>query len=59
MQWIGTPVLAAVAVVPAMLCVGEAGAVFVSGPIVLAPFVAWNVAGVRRAPTAVTPESGG
>ena len=37
-----------VAVVPAMLCVGEAWAVFVSGPILLGPLIAWDVIGVSR-----------
>jgi hypothetical protein len=31
-----------------MLFVGEAWAVFVSGPILLGPFIAWDVIGVHR-----------
>ena len=48
-QLVGTVVLAIVAIIPAMLCVGEAWAVFVSGPILLGPFIAWDVVGVSRA----------
>jgi hypothetical protein len=47
-QVAGTVVLAFAAIVPAMLCVGEAWAVFVSGPILLGPFIAWDVVGVQR-----------
>ena len=47
-QVVGTVVLAFVAIVPAMLCVGEAWAVFVSGPILLGPLIAWDVIGVGR-----------
>ena len=50
----GTVALALLAIVPAMLCVGEAWAVFISGPILLGPFIAWDVVGssrVRRART--------
>ena len=47
-QVVGTVVLAIVAIIPAMLFVGEAWAVFVSGPILLGPFIAWDVIGVTR-----------
>ncbi len=60
-QVAGTVVLGFVAVVPAMLCVGEAWAVFVSGPILLGPLIAWDVIGVsrvRRARTGVGAGSG-
>ena len=47
-QVVGTVVLAIVAIIPAMLFVGEAWAVFVSGPILLGPLIAWDVIGVSR-----------
>ena len=47
-QLIGTPVLAVIALLPALLA-GTTAAVFVSGPIILVPFIAWDIAGLRRA----------
>ena len=47
-QVVGTVALAFVAVVPAWLCVGEVRAVFISGPILLGPLIAWDVIGVDR-----------
>ncbi len=47
-QVVGTVVLAVVAIIPAMLCVGDARAVFVSGPILLGSLIAWDVVGVSR-----------
>jgi len=51
-QWVGTIVLAVFSIVPALLIVGEGWAVFVSGPCLLAPFIAWDIAGIRRVRTA-------
>jgi hypothetical protein len=48
-QWVGTIVLAVFSIVPALLIVGDAWAVFVAGPLLLGPFIAWDVAGIRRA----------
>ena len=47
-QWLGTIVLAVFSIVPALLIVGEGWAVFIAGPLLLGPFIAWDVAGIRR-----------
>ena len=50
-QWVGTIVLAAFSIVPALLIVGEGWAVFIAGPLLLGPFIAWDIAGIRRVRT--------
>jgi len=47
-QWAGTIALAVFSIVPALLIVGEGWAVFIAGPLLLGPFIAWDVAGIRR-----------
>jgi hypothetical protein len=48
-QWVGTIALAVFSIVPALLIVGDGWAVFIAGPLLLGPFIAWDIAGIRRA----------